>query len=163
MQRKILICRHAETKEPYPLQPDFERELTLHGSQQARDTGVWLREKFGKVDCIVASPAKRASHTARIIAGRLYFDPEDISYVPDLYNAKEHELIKCLSELPKDVSSVLLIGHNPGITKLVREITHKMIGYMEPAEVASIAISLETWDQLYFTTGNLIGATSQEV
>ncbi|MBC5991856.1 SixA phosphatase family protein [Pontibacter cellulosilyticus] len=163
MQRKILICRHAETEEPYPLQPDFERELTLHGSQQARDTGAWLREKFGKVDKIVASPAKRVSHTARIIASRLYFDLEKISYVPDLYNAKEHELLKCLSELPEDVKSILLIGHNPGITKLVREITHKMIGYLEPAEVASIDISLETWDQLYFSKGNLIGTTNQEV
>ncbi|MDX5436948.1 MAG: histidine phosphatase family protein, partial [Pontibacter sp.] len=133
MQRIVLLCRHAETYDPYPLQPDFERELTPSGLQQARNTGKWLREKFSKVDTLLASPAVRANTTARIIAGRLYFSEETITYNPDLYNARESQLLKCLSELPEHVKQVLLVGHNPGITRLARELTdQQQLGYLDP-------------------------------
>jgi phosphohistidine phosphatase len=163
MQRKILICRHAETEEPYQLQPDFERELTTHGTHQARETGVWLREKFGKIDKLLASPAKRASHTARIIAGKLYFDDELIDYLPDFYNAHEQQLLDSLSTLPDSVKTVLLVGHNPGVTKLARELTDKMIGYMDTAQVVSIEIDLENWEHIFYTTGTLSVTTMQQV
>ncbi|WP_299822282.1 histidine phosphatase family protein [uncultured Pontibacter sp.] len=163
MQRKILICRHAESEDPYPLQPDFERELTSMGAQQARDTGVWLRENYGKVDKIIASPAKRASYTARLIASKLYFDEEQIAYQPDLYNAKEQQLLQSLSEINLNTKTVLLVGHNPGVTRLVRQLTDKMIGYLDTAQVAAIEIELETWEDILFTTGTLSTATNHPV
>ncbi|MEJ8802465.1 SixA phosphatase family protein [Pontibacter sp. H249] len=163
MQRKLLICRHAEAEDPYPLQPDFERELTSYGSQQARDTAKWLRENFSKVDKIISSPAKRASQTTRIIAGKLYFDEEMVNYEPDLYNAKEHQLVKVLSELPADKTTVLLVGHNPGITKLVRELADEMLGYLDTAQAICIQIELESWEQIYYTTGVVFSRTGQKV
>ncbi len=163
MQRKILICRHADTKDPFPLQPDFERELTLHGTHQARETGQWLREKFAKIDKLLASPAKRANLTARLIASKLYFEDEHITYIPDLYNATDVQLMHCLSNLPTSVNTVLLVGHNPGVTKLVRELTGKMIGYMDTAQVVCIEIDLECWEQIHYTTGTLSATTMQQV
>lgn len=163
MQRKILICRHADSEDPYPLQPDFERKLTAYGVQQARETGMWVRENFGKVDKIIASPANRTSHTARIIAGRLYFNEERIDYRPELYNAREQEILKELADLSDKDNSVLLVGHNPGVTKLVRELTDKMVGYLETAQVIALEINLESWDQLYFTTATLSGINNQKV
>lgn len=162
MQRKILICRHAEAEDPYPLQPDFERELTTQGTQEARKTGMWLREKFGKVDKIISSPAKRASHTARILAGKLYFDEEQIDYQPDLYNAKEHRLVQSLSEVPDDAYTVLLVGHNPGITRFARELTESMVGYLNTAQVVAVEISLESWNQVHYITGTLSAIKSPQ-
>ncbi|WP_439882792.1 SixA phosphatase family protein [Pontibacter sp. MBLB2868] len=153
MQRKILICRHAETFEPYPFQSDFERELTPNGTKQARATGVWLRENFNKIDYCLVSPAKRAQATARLIADKIYFDTENITYEPDLYNAQEKQLLKCLSNLPQHVKSVLLVAHNPGITRLARELTDRMVGYLEPANVLAVEIDLQEWEDIYITTG----------
>ena len=163
MQRKILICRHAEAQEPFPLQSDFERELTSQGGQQARETGLWLRENFGKVDRIVASPAKRAAQTARVIAAKLYYEPEEVDYQPDLYNAHEQQLLNCLCALPPDVKNVLLVGHNPGVTKLVRELTEQMIGYLDTAQVVAVEVYLEKWEDLYITSGNLLHRSGQQV
>lgn len=163
MQRKILICRHADTEEPFPLQPDFERELTVFGAKQARETGVWLREKFGKVDHILASPAKRANDTARALAHKLYFDEDKIAYLPDLYNAKENQLLQCLGQVQANVKAVLLVGHNPGITRLVRELTDKMIGYLETAQVVVVEIELDDWEQIHYTTGTLVLNSLEQV
>ncbi|GAB3201154.1 phosphohistidine phosphatase [Pontibacter aydingkolensis] len=163
MQRKILICRHGESEDPYPLQPDFERKLTPFGTQQVKDTGVWLRENFAKVDKILSSPAKRTSQTTRIIAAKLYFEEERVDYLPDLYNAKEYELLKCLAALPDNARTVLLVGHNPGVTRLVRELTDKMVGYLDTAQAVSITIDLKSWEEIHFTTGTLSNNTAQQV
>ncbi|OKL41336.1 SixA phosphatase family protein [Pontibacter flavimaris] len=157
MQRIVLLCRHAEAYDPFPLQPDFERELTPLGQQQARNAGKWLREKFSKVDAILASPANRANATARLIAGRLYFGEEQITYDPDLYNARERFLIKSLGELPDHVKQVLLVAHNPGITRLARELTDELqLGYLEPANVVAVVLELKQWQEIHVTTGLLL-------
>jgi phosphohistidine phosphatase len=156
MQRTLLICRHAEAYDPYPLQPDFERELTPHGLHQANLTGKWLRENFVKIDYLLASPAKRANLTARTIAGRLYFAEEKIAYIPELYNAREPQLLQILSQLPDQAKQVLLVGHNPGITKLARDLAGRHFSYLEPANVVAVTLPLETWGDIHHTTGLLL-------
>ncbi|WP_299759663.1 histidine phosphatase family protein [uncultured Pontibacter sp.] len=157
MQRIVLLCRHADAYDPFPLQPDFERELTQEGQQQARNTGKWLREKFSKLDAILASPATRANATARIVASKVYFEEEQISYNPDIYIARETQLIKSLGELPDQVKVVLLVAHNPGITRLARELTGEYsLGYMEPAQVMAVALELEQWQDIHAASGCLL-------
>ncbi|MFD2244684.1 SixA phosphatase family protein [Pontibacter ruber] len=155
MQRHVLLCRHAETHEPYPLQPDFDRELTKTGIGQARNTGQWIREHYRKVDLLLASPAKRSGLTARLVAEKIYFDEEKISYDPELYNARESRLLKALAELPDSVTTVLVVAHNPGITALARTLTDKHIAYMEPADVIAVALDLEKWEEIYYTLGHI--------
>lgn len=162
MQRTLLLCRHAETLDPYPLQPDFERELTPQGHRQALHTGQWLREKFQKADALLASPARRATATARILAARLYFDEEKINYDPDLYNGREAQLLRSLSALPAQVKTVLLVAHNPGITRLARDLSGKYISYMEPATVIAISLELDSWQDIYTTSGELSSDNSQQ-
>ncbi len=163
MQRTLLICRHAETYDPYPLQPDFERKLTPHGLHQANQTGRWLRENFVKVDKLLSSPASRASATALALAGRLYFDAEKIAYLPDLYNAREAQLLNILGQLPPEAKQVLLVGHNPGITKLARDLTGQQIGYMEPGNVLAVTLALETWEEIHVQRGTLLRHNMEQV
>ncbi len=158
MQRYVLICRHAETYDPYPLQPDFERELTPEGIRQANETGKWLREHYLKADAILASPARRASDTARILAKRLYFDPENINYLPDLYNPIESQLFHSLSNLPDKVKNVLLISHNPGLTQFTRSLLDTSLPYLQPAQALAVSMELEKWSDIYITTGKTAGS-----
>jgi phosphohistidine phosphatase len=161
MQRLLLICRHAETYDPYPLQSDFERELTPEGIRQAHETGKWLREQHQKVDILLSSPAKRASATAHILASRLYFDQDLISYDPEIYNPREAQLLNSLSNLPNHVQKVLLISHNPGLTQLARNLTDSNMAYLEPGQVTVVAFDLEQWQDIYCTTGVFKGHSLQ--
>lgn len=155
MQRHILICRHAEADDPYPLQPDFERELTKEGIHQAHLTGQWLRDNFKKVDTILASPSNRTRATAIIVAGRLYFDANDITYDPGLYNPRESQLLNALGRLNDEIKQVLIVSHNPGVTQLSRTLTGRHITYLNPACVIAIAINLPKWEEVYITTGSI--------
>ncbi|WP_018477789.1 SixA phosphatase family protein [Pontibacter roseus] len=155
MQRLLVICRHAETNDPYPLQPDFERELTRHGIHQAHATGQWIRDKYQKIGALLASPARRANATACLIAAKVYFDEENINYLPELYNARENILFETLSQLPDAVSKVVLVGHNPGITRLARALTDEHIGYLEPAAAIAISLELPSWEDVYLVTGKI--------
>lgn len=156
MNRQVLICRHAETYDPFPFQPDFERELTPEGLRQASRTGQWLRDNFQKVDAILASPARRANDTAKALATKLYFDEENVSYNPDLYNSKESQLLDCLIQLPESVKTVLLIAHNPGITRLIRTLADMpQLPYLEPAQVVALTLHLPKWEDICVTTGKL--------
>ncbi|PKV75342.1 SixA phosphatase family protein [Pontibacter ramchanderi] len=155
MQRLLVICRHAESNDPFPLQPDFERELTKNGQHQARITGQWLRDSFQKVDAILSSPAPRACLTAKLMADKLYFDAEQINYEPDLYNARESVLVNVLAKLPDHITRVLLVGHNPGITSLTRTLTGQHVAYLEPAGAYAIKLELDKWEELHIKTGKL--------
>lgn len=163
MQRYLLICRHAETFDPYPLQPDFERELTPEGIRQANETGKWIREHYQQTDGIISSPAKRASDTARILASRLYFDQDQITYDPEIYNPREAQLLQSISRLPDHVRKAIVVSHNPALTQLLRSLVNKSIAYLEPALVAVVELELAQWQDIYITTGTLAGDNWQQV
>ncbi|HEY4650204.1 MAG TPA: histidine phosphatase family protein [Pontibacter sp.] len=158
MRRLLFICRHAETCDPYLLQPDFERELTPEGIRQAHETGRWLREHYQKVDAVVSSPARRAGATARILAGRLYFDEERIQYDPEIYNPKETQLLNSIAKLPTSVSSALVISHNPALTQLLRTLVNKSLPYLETGQVAAVALTLDSWEEIYIASGELLSS-----
>lgn len=160
MQRLLVICRHAEANDHFPLQPDFERELTKHGLHQARITGQWMRDHFQKADLLLSSPAPRAGATAKQVAEKLYLDQEHISYLPELYNARESVLLNALGQLSDTVTRVILVGHNPGITGLARTLTDQHIGYLEPATAVAITLDLDTWSEIHVTTGKLTLSSS---
>jgi phosphohistidine phosphatase len=155
MQRLLVICRHAESNDPFPLQPDFERELTKNGQHQARVTGQWLRDAFHKMDTILSSPAPRANLTAKLVANKLYFDEEEITYLPELYNARESVLANALGTVPDTSKHVLLVGHNPGITSLVRTLTGQHVGYLDPAGAFAIKLELCSWQDIHIKIGKL--------
>ncbi len=155
MQRYVLICRHAEANDPYPLQPDFERELTKQGVHQAHQAGQWLRDNFKKVDAILASPSNRTRATATIVASRLYFDEVNIKYDPDLYNAREAHLFTSLGKLPNEVKQVVVVSHNPGITQLCRALTQQRIAYLEPSQIIAVSIKLQNWEEVHINEGTI--------
>ncbi|WP_187262430.1 SixA phosphatase family protein [Pontibacter beigongshangensis] len=163
MQRQVLICRHAEAVEHFSLRPDFERELTKSGVLQAHQTGHWIRDNFSKVDVIVTSPSKRTSATALILADKLYYDDQHIMYVPELYNAGEPKLLEALSSLPEKAKTILIIGHNPGITQLARHLLNKHIAYLEPANVLAIKLELEKWEDIHVNQGTLLLHNMQHI
>jgi len=146
------------------LQSDFERELTPEGIRQAHETGKWLREHYIKTDAILSSPAPRASATARILAGRLYFSDDNILYDPEIYNPREAQLLNSISKLPATVQKVLVVSHNPALTQLLRTLVNKNLAYLEPGQVAVLTIDLSEWQEIHITTGTLLGTnTAQRV
>ena len=66
---------------------------------------------------VLCSPAKRTRQTLSRLAPALG-ERAEIRVEPGLYAASAADLLDLLREVPDEVASVMLIGHNPGIQDL---------------------------------------------
>src|SRR5581483_159258 len=66
-----------------------------------------------------SSTARRAQDTLEPLRDRLPAGTE-VRLLDDLYGADAHDLLAVLRQVPDDVTSVMVVGHNPGLEDLVR-------------------------------------------
>jgi phosphohistidine phosphatase len=119
--RRLVVVRHAKSAWPDEV-PDAERPLNPRGRRDAPAAGRWIRGRVGRIDAVVCSPATRARQTWGLIAPELAGPPDPI--LDDrVYAATVETLLAVVREIPDDVGSALLVGHNPGVAELVAVLT----------------------------------------
>ena len=111
-RRLLLLMRHAKA-EPYG-PTDRERPLTRSGRRDAAAVGVWLAEHALTPDHALVSSAVRSMETCTEVrvAGRFEIDPDIRA---ELYGAEADDILSVIAQVPSDVSSLLYVGHNPGV------------------------------------------------
>ena len=116
--RKLLLMRHAKSDRAGYSGADFDRPLAARGRRDAPRMGKWLTDAGYQPDRVVTSPAKRAKETALAIAAALQPGADQPVEHPRIYEASIGDLLDVLADQPV-VSSILLIGHNPGLEELL--------------------------------------------
>jgi phosphohistidine phosphatase len=115
--RRLVVVRHAKSAWPDDV-PDAERPLNARGRRDAPAAGRWIRDRVGRIDAVVCSPATRTRQTWRLIAPELDGPPDPI--LDDrVYAATVDTLLAVVREIPDGAGSALLVGHNPGVAELV--------------------------------------------
>ena len=112
----LLLLRHAAARHQ-PADRDYERPLRPTGERAAAAIGRQIASLVGMPDAIVTSPAYRALETAQIVAG-LFADAPAPICEEAIYEASTEELLDVVRALPDDAQTVLLVGHNPGLSLL---------------------------------------------
>ncbi|GAA2666067.1 SixA phosphatase family protein [Streptomyces aculeolatus] len=110
--RSIVLLRHA--KADWAQDSDHERPLAERGRADAPAAGDFLAAHDIDPDLTLCSSAKRTRETWKLVVGKLPRRPRTV-YEERLYEASLGELIQVLNEVPDDVSTLLVIGHNPGM------------------------------------------------
>ena len=113
--RRLALLRHA--KSAWPDLPDHDRPLAGRGRGDAPLMGRWLRDTGWIPDLVWCSTAERATQTWRLAAAELGADPP-VSYEPRMYGATGGELAALIRQAPPRMTTLLLVGHNPGIQEL---------------------------------------------
>ncbi|NII10604.1 histidine phosphatase family protein [Oleiagrimonas sp. C23AA] len=137
---ELILLRHAEAMSSTPDGSDLARPLSARGDAEARAAGQWLAEHQARPDHILCSPARRTMSTASQVIGLLGEPP--VHYEPDIYEATPGQLITLLDGYAQH-RSVMLIGHNPGLERLVALLVEgRSQAYrgMPPAAVAWISL-----------------------
>src|SRR5215217_6165663 len=114
--KTLLIFRHGKT-EKEARHGDRERALTGRGERDTEAMANHLLRQAGDPDAIIASDAKRAQQTAKILAKTLGFKGK-VETEPDIYAADLDTLLKVVRRLPDRDNCVVLVGHNPGFEEL---------------------------------------------
>jgi phosphohistidine phosphatase len=116
--KTLYLVRHAKSSWKEPKLDDKERPLNKKGKNDAPLMGEILKDKGLSPNLIVSSTAKRASKTALIIAEILGYPKDKINFMDDVYEATTHDLLEIIGKTEEKKSSLMIFGHNPGLTML---------------------------------------------
>jgi phosphohistidine phosphatase len=111
--RRLYLLRHAKSSWDDPGQDDHARPLSPRGERAARDMAAHLKREAVRPDLVLCSTAQRARQTLEALALA-----SEARFEDDLYGAGAAALLGRLRGLPDAVSSVMLVGHNPGLQEL---------------------------------------------
>jgi phosphohistidine phosphatase len=122
---KIYFLRHgiAYEKEDWAPRDDRKRPLTDEGKKKVRRIAKGLRRLDPGLDVILTSPWERALKTAEITAKLLKLK-KHLEILPDLASDGDPEkVMERLAQHEKDWESVMLVGHEPYLSRLVAHLT----------------------------------------
>ncbi len=140
-ERTLILLRHAKSDWSED-EVDIIRPLAKRGRRQAPDAGRWLDANIGGIDLAVVSPANRARSTWDLVSTELEVSPR--TRIDDrLYAASDLELLGVVRELPDDVDTVVLVGHNPGIEDLVSRLTGECVAM--PTSALAVIVVTGSW------------------
>jgi phosphohistidine phosphatase len=127
-QRTLILLRHAKS-DWSGSEADADRPLADRGVRQAPIAGRWLAGWRDRIDLAVVSPAIRARETWQLAAAELgpAGSRPPVQIEDRVYAASAGELVDVVRALPDDATTVVLVGHNPGIEELVAELTGEWV------------------------------------
>lgn len=115
--KRLLLLRHAKTEPVCAEIEDHERELLARGRLDAPAIGAYLTIKKYLPDLILASTARRAVETVELLIEKLP-RKQTIEYFDRLYLAGSREMLAVIRAARATVTTLLVVGHNPGMEQL---------------------------------------------
>jgi phosphohistidine phosphatase len=154
--KTLLVLRHAKSSWNDPALDDHERLLNKRGRRDAPRMGELVRE-YGLIpDVIISSDAVRARLTAEAVAEAARYAGE-ILLDPHLYLACPADILSLLTTVRENAGTVMIVGHNPGLEKLVEQLTGERQD-LPTAALAQIGLPIDQWRDLRLSTrGTLRG------
>jgi phosphohistidine phosphatase len=120
---RLTILRHAKSSWYEPNLGDHNRPLNERGWKAARQIGRELKHRGKHFDFVLASTAARVRETIDGVQEKYDFTAP-IRFEPRVYMADAGSVLELVWALPGDVQSPMLVGHNPGLERLVVELSH---------------------------------------
>jgi len=135
--RELILLRHAHAEAAANGQDDVDRPLSRQGQAEAEAAGNWLKSNGYLPDRVVCSSARRARETLEQVLSV-------VGYVEQrqelrIYEATPGDLMAVADE-HKELSRVLLVGHNPGLEQLAALLSSGQSGDFRGMPAGGIAV-----------------------
>jgi phosphohistidine phosphatase SixA len=138
--RQLILLRHAHAEPASAGQADLDRPLSPVGLAEAEAAGRWLASQGLSPDRVLCSPSRRTRETLEAVLAVIGYAEQRLEDA--IYEATPGTLIGLLQE-QDEVERLLLVGHNPGLERLVALLdSGQSTDYrgMPPAGVAVLAL-----------------------
>jgi phosphohistidine phosphatase len=161
--KTVFVLRHAQAKDGSLFIGDKERQLSATGITQITIVANNFKEKLKlQFNAIITSNAARTVTTANLFAQAI--NTNNIQANPLLYNAPIKVFYEVLLQLPNEISSVLIVAHNPGITHFVNSLGIATLDNMPTSGLFGFTVACKEWnsfldakkDFLYFDSPKTI-------
>ncbi len=162
MQKTLYILRHAKAETGAPHQDDHTRKLVERGVEAAQIVGAYMFKQGIKPAKVICSDSVRTRETWSQIES--VYPAPNVEFTRKLYLASANEMLASLVNLPEQIASVLMIGHNPGVhqlcLKLAKEGDEDMLDVMHlkfpTCALATIELGNVGWGQVADAHGALV-------
>ncbi len=158
------LFRHAKSDWHDARARDFDRGLNARGRQGAALMGRHIVEHGVPWQRIVASPAVRVTETIEIASGEVE-RTIPVQWDRRIYLASSVNLIDVLRETDDHISSVMMVGHNPGLEDVIFDLvpddgTCPLRAVVETkfptAAFAVLECNIERWNDLHEGCAKLV-------
>lgn len=146
--KTLYIVRHAKSSWKNPHLHDFDRPLNLRGERNAPEMGKRLARKNIFPDLLLTSPAQRAYRTALLMSAQLNYPEKDIQTDEHLYHASAEQLLHIISRQTNKNNTLMVFGHNPGLTEFINRFTKKTIENIPTGGTVALLFHTNDWGQI---------------
>ena len=120
--KRLTILRHAKSSWDRPDLDDFDRPLNERGWKAARRMGKEMKRRAMRFDLCLASTAARVRETLDGVEETYGPFPFRVQFEQRIYAAATATLLELVRATADEIQSLLLVGHNPGLERLVVEL-----------------------------------------
>lgn len=145
--KTITLLRHAKSDWGNSQLDDHDRPLNGRGRRAAPLIGRYMAEHQIAPEVILASTALRAQQTLDLVVSQWTTRPPEIYSSQNLYLASPKIILSEVSKLSDSWSSVLVVGHNPGLGELASILCGENLEF-PTACLASFELDVEKWQHL---------------
>jgi phosphohistidine phosphatase len=160
--KRVYLLLHAKSSGKDGSLADRERPLAGRGRRAAKAVARHLEQERIRPDLVLCSPARRTRETLERVEGA-FGNRVEARLDEALYGASESKLLGCLKALPREVGSVMLIGHNPGLGELALALASEgaLLACLREkyptGALATIDLPAERWGAIERGSGELVG------
>lgn len=147
--KRLTLMRHGNAKWKDPEVADSERPLNRRGVGECEAMARRLAELAFVPTLIMTSPATRARQTAEIVARELGVPSRHVRTEEALYLARAEDILKVIQATGPRVPHLMIVGHNPGISKAGTDLGAKYEGEdMETGAIVSLTFDVRAWSAI---------------
>lgn len=157
--KALWLLRHAKSNWDDPDLDDFERPLAPRGRKAAKRIGRYLAAQPNPPELVLCSCAVRARETWERVARHLD-RPPPVEHRMALYLAEPEEIMAAARAASAALSSLLIVGHNPGFELLYDQLAGQApvpadAKSFPTAALARFDCDIDTWQALSADTVRL--------
>ncbi len=152
----LYLVRHAKSSWDDETLADIDRPLNKRGKKDAPEMGERLKRQNIQPDLLISSPAKRARATAKKIAKKIEYPKEKIKIEEEIYEGEPDQYLELLKNISDHYPSVMVFGHNPGITEFSNALCGVQIHNIPTCGIVSIHFEINEWQQIDYNKGKLV-------
>lgn len=108
----------------------------------------FLKKRRSTIDLILCSPAVRAYETAKLFAWALEIPEEALRQENGIYAADADRLGNQFFDLPANVNSLMMVGHNPGITDFANLFLNPRIEMLPTSGMVGLEFETDKWEEI---------------
>jgi phosphohistidine phosphatase len=161
--KRLTILRHAKSSWDDAQLDDFNRPLNDRGWKAARRLGKEMKHRGMRFDFVLASTAARVRETLDGVREKFEITAE-IRFEPLMYGASEEALLSLVRTLPETAHRPLLVGHNPGLERLLIGLTHgdsdglrRTVAHKYPTgALAVVELPANRWTKVEAGSGEIV-------